>query len=166
MRIAPPSAFAVWLVTAGTTAVSVTATRAVEINFMEFPSWVQTDQSRTHDCSERMGSGVEIPVRARAFKSTGAAHLGAFSALFDPPSYCKARYVARTWLRRGQIGVGAKREHAATLRKEVEDAFIRRSMQERGPAEALGQGSEHAAWQPNLTSSGRGARGEALTWAD
>ena len=79
-----------------------------------------------------MGSGVEIPVRARALKSTGAAHLGAFSALHDPASYCRAAHVARTWLRRGQIGVVAKREHAATLRKEVEHALIRRSMQDQG----------------------------------
>ena len=79
-----------------------------------------------------MGSGVEIPVRARALKSTGAAHLGAFSALYDPASYCRAAHVARTWLRRGQIGVVAKREHAATLRKEVEHALIRRSIEDQG----------------------------------
>src|SRR5262245_23814795 len=40
MRIAPPSAFALWLLTVGTVAVITKATRAVEISFMLLPMLV------------------------------------------------------------------------------------------------------------------------------
>src|SRR5262245_4666275 len=85
MRIAPPSALAVWLVTAGSTAVSVKAKRAVEMSFMVFPM-PEMDQSRTAVGEIRThGPGVEFLARAHASESTGAAARCVLSALYIPP---------------------------------------------------------------------------------
>jgi hypothetical protein len=66
-----------------------------------------------------MGSGVESSTEPTRRRVPGQ-HLRAFSALYNPASYCTAADMARTWPRCGHSEVVLKREDAATLGKEVE----------------------------------------------
>ena len=119
MRIAPPSAFALWLLTAGTIAVIIKATRALEISFMLLPMPVGGAIPHSLMIVQNAWALALNPRQSpRVAEYRGSTYVRSQRSI--SASYCTAADMARTWPRCGHCEVTLKREDAATSGKEVD----------------------------------------------
>jgi hypothetical protein len=119
MRIAPPSAFALCLLTAGTIAVIIKATRAVEISFMLLPMPIGGAIPHSLMIVQNAWALALNPRQSpRVGEYRGSTYVRSQRSI--SASYCAAADMARTWPRCGHCEVTLKREDAATLGKEVD----------------------------------------------